>query len=361
MSVREGEIFVIVGLSGSGKSTLIRCINRLIPATEGQILVDGQDVMSLTESQLQQFRRTKAAMVFQRFSLFPHKSVIDNVDYGLKIQGIPLRERRCQAMKVLETVGLDQWANAFPSELSGGMQQRVGLARALATDPAILLMDEAFGALDPLIKGEMQDELLRLHGKLKKTIVFITHDIQEAIKLGDQIAVMRNGAFVQVGTAEELLTHPADDYVKTFMKDINRVQILRLESLPLQHVPAVVADKSIGAALNCLHQYQCKCLCVVDNTSRPLGVVTESLLLRAATQGNGNEQQINQLKLTEATQAQVSTKIIDLIPDLHPGLPVTVLDLDGHYLGFVDPVTMLKTACRRESATSDDIRLTMIS
>ncbi|REJ32169.1 MAG: glycine/betaine ABC transporter ATP-binding protein, partial [Bacillota bacterium] len=217
LEVRAGETFIIMGLSGSGKSTLLRCINRLIEPTHGQVLIDGVDVGSLSPRDLRNLRRRRLGMVFQRFALFPHRTVLDNVAYGLEIQGVPPSQRRRRALEVLELVGLAGWAQSYPSQLSGGMQQRVGLARALAPDPDILLMDEPFSALDPLIRRDMQDELIDLQERLHKTIVFITHDLDEALKLGDRIAIMRDGRVVQVGRPEQILLEPADEYVASFV------------------------------------------------------------------------------------------------------------------------------------------------
>jgi glycine betaine/proline transport system ATP-binding protein len=217
LDVSSHEIVIIVGLSGSGKSTLLRCINRLIEPSDGRIYIDGEDIVRADKERLRQIRLTKVSMVFQHFGLFPHKSVIENVEFGLKLQGLSKEHRRKKAMEALEIVGLPQWAKHLPSSLSGGMQQRVGLARALATGAEIMLMDEAFSALDPLTRQEVQDELLRIQKELHKTIIFISHDLREAVKLGNRIAVMRDGQVVQLSTPEELLTQPRDDYVRAFV------------------------------------------------------------------------------------------------------------------------------------------------
>ena len=221
LKIEEGETFVCMGLSGSGKSTLIRHLNRLIDPTDGEIIVEGNNVMSFNKEQLIDFRRHKMSMVFQRFGLFPHKTVIQNVGYGLEMQGKPLEEINKTAMEKIEAVGLNGFENQFPNQLSGGMQQRVGLARALATDSDIMLMDEAFSALDPLIRSDMQKQLLDLQSELKKTIVFITHDLDESLRLGDHIGILNAGKLVQVGTPVDIIMNPADDYVKAFVKDVN--------------------------------------------------------------------------------------------------------------------------------------------
>jgi glycine betaine/proline transport system ATP-binding protein len=229
--VRQGEIFVIMGLSGSGKSTLIRCISRLIEPTRGQILVEGKDIMTLDEAQLRELRRHKMTMIFQHFGLFPHRRVIDNVAYGLEVQGMRRADRLERAYQVLELVGLKGWGNHFPHELSGGMRQRVGLARALAVDPAYLLCDEPFSALDPLIRREMQDELVSLQKMVNKTLIFITHDFHEALKIGDHICIMKDGEFVQVGTPEEIVSRPANEYVREFTRDVPRAKVLTAQAI----------------------------------------------------------------------------------------------------------------------------------
>jgi len=231
ISVKKGEIFVCMGLSGSGKSTLIRHINRLIDPTAGQVTVDGVDVLSLDDKEILDFRKKTMSMVFQRFGLFPHKTIIENVAYGLEIQEVPEAQRKEIAQGQIDSVGLQGFENQYPAQLSGGMQQRVGLARALATDPQILLMDEAFSALDPLIRSDMQNQLVELQSKLKKTIVFITHDLDESLKLGDHIGILNGGRLVQVGRPEDIIMNPADDYVRAFVKDVNRSKVLRAKTV----------------------------------------------------------------------------------------------------------------------------------
>ena len=239
LKIEEGETFVCMGLSGSGKSTLIRHLNRLIEPTDGEILVEGTNVMSLDKDKLIEFRRHKMSMVFQRFGLFPHKTVIQNVGYGLEMQGKSEDERNKISMEKIDAVGLTGFENQYPAQLSGGMQQRVGLARALATDTDIMLMDEAFSALDPLIRSDMQKQLIDLQAELKKTIVFITHDLDESLRLGDHIGILNSGKLVQVGTPEEIIMNPADDYVKAFVKDVNRARVIKAKiimKLSLIHI-----------------------------------------------------------------------------------------------------------------------------
>ncbi|WP_434999251.1 quaternary amine ABC transporter ATP-binding protein [Vibrio scophthalmi] len=249
LSIKQGEIFVIMGLSGSGKSTLIRHFNRLIDPTEGQILVEGIDVMKLSKDELEQFRRHKMSMVFQRFGLLPHRTVLDNVAYGLEIQGIEKEERVQRATQWLETVGLKGYEKQYPAQLSGGQQQRVGLARALSTDAEILLMDEAFSALDPLIRSEMQDQLIELQETLHKTIIFITHDLDEALRIGDRIAILKDGVLVQQGTPDDILLNPADDYVEAFVKDVNRARALTVETV-MQKPALRITASTIEEALS---------------------------------------------------------------------------------------------------------------
>ncbi|HVC87361.1 MAG TPA: glycine betaine/L-proline ABC transporter ATP-binding protein [Gaiellaceae bacterium] len=224
--VVRGEVFVVMGLSGSGKSTLVRCLTRLIEPTSGAVSICGRDVLGAQPKELREVRRTKVAMVFQHFGLFPHRTVIDNVAYGLEVQGIDRPTRYARASELLEVVGLSPVKTSYPDQLSGGMQQRVGLARALAVDPEVLIFDEAFSALDPLIRREMQDEVLRLQERLQKTVIFVTHDLDEALKLGDRIAIMKDGRFVQVGTPADIVGTPADDYVREFVRDVPRGKVL---------------------------------------------------------------------------------------------------------------------------------------
>jgi glycine betaine/proline transport system ATP-binding protein len=285
-SVQPGETFVVMGLSGSGKSTLLRCLPRLIDPTRGQVLIDGEDVATMDAAHLRQLRRHKMSMVFQNFGLLPHRRVLDNVAYGLEIQGVKKPERYSRARDVLQLVNLKGWENHYPSQLSGGMQQRVGLARALAVDPEILLFDEPFSALDPLIRREMQDELLALQAKMQKTLIFITHDFAEAIKLGDHIAIMKDGAFVQVGTAEEVVLHPTDDYVAEFTKDVPRSRVLtaraimRLAPASLANNHAVASTISLDELIPLLADSDIT-LPVVDEQDRLVGCVDRTCILIA--------------------------------------------------------------------------------
>jgi glycine betaine/proline transport system ATP-binding protein len=240
--VEQGEVFVVMGLSGSGKSTLVRMINRLHDPTAGQVLIDGEDVVALDQQRLRELRRQKVSMVFQHFGLFPHRTIADNVAYGLEVRGMDKPERQAKAKDVLDVVGLGAWGSAYPDELSGGMQQRVGLARALATDPEIMLFDEPFSALDPLIRRDMQDEVVRLQREVRKTMIFITHDLAEALKLGDRIAIMKDGHFVQVGTPEDVVAHPADAYVADFTREVPRAHVLTARAIMRPVDGAAIGD-----------------------------------------------------------------------------------------------------------------------
>jgi glycine betaine/proline transport system ATP-binding protein len=250
--VSLGETFVVMGLSGSGKSTLVRCVARLTDTTSGTVVLDGDDLTAMDDAALREIRRRKLSMVFQHFGLFPHRTVADNAAYGLEVQGVPKATRRAEAVRVLELVGLAGYENHYPQQLSGGMQQRVGLARALAVDPEVLFFDEPFSALDPLIRRDMQDELIRLQSDLQRTIVFITHDFAEAIKLGDRIAIMKDGVFDQVGTAAELITHPATDYVREFTEDIPKAKVLTAADVMMPGIGdgrRVTSDRSVESLI----------------------------------------------------------------------------------------------------------------
>jgi glycine betaine/proline transport system ATP-binding protein len=271
--VAEREIFVVMGLSGSGKSTLVRCINRLVEPTAGRVLLDGFDILTANEEELRQIRLEKVSMVFQHFALFPHKSVIENVEYGLKIQGTPREERRLKALEMLDQVGLRDWEKARPDKLSGGMRQRVGIARALVLDPTVLLMDEPFGALDPLIRREMQTELLRMRARFRGSIIFITHDLHEALTLGDRIAIMRDGAFVQMGSPAEIVDQPADEYVAAFTKDVDRGRVLTVQSIVRSATSLKVADLTWDKYDACSRATGCDAVFAVDERDAPVGIL----------------------------------------------------------------------------------------
>ena len=279
-SVARGETFVVMGLSGSGKSTLIRCLSRLIEPTSGEVLLNGQDLLAMSDDELREVRRGKISMVFQHFGLFPHRKVIDNIAYGLEVQKVDKATRLARAAEVLQVVGLDGWSDRYPQQLSGGMQQRVGLARALAVDPEILLFDEPFSALDPLIRKEMQDELIRLQKTMQRTIIFITHDFAEALRLGDRIAIMKDGSFDQVGTPEEIVSNPATPYVREFVNDVPRAKVLSVRSVTVSgSAPSgartVRDDARIESIIPMLLE-QDEPISVVDKNGSSIGVVNRS-------------------------------------------------------------------------------------
>ena len=255
-NVDTGQIFVIMGLSGSGKSTLARCLIRLIESTKGEIRFDGRDILAYSEEELMQFRRSRVAMVFQHYALLPHRRVLDNVAFGLEVKGLDKGARHTQALKAIETVGLKGWEDYYPREMSGGMQQRVGLARALAVNPDVLLMDEPFSGLDPLIRREMQDELVSLQSELRKTIVFITHDLNEALKLGDRIAIMRDGEIVQEGSPEEIVTLPTDQYVTEFVRDVSRAKVIQARAIMREPDAVVYERQGPRAALHTMDSHR---------------------------------------------------------------------------------------------------------
>jgi len=346
--VRDGEIFVIMGLSGSGKSTLVRTLNRLIEPTAGTVEIDGLDIGSLDGKALRALRAEKISMVFQHFALFPHRTVRENAAFGLEVRRIPKAERHERADEALARVGLDGWGDALPDELSGGMRQRVGLARALATEAGILLMDEAFSALDPLIKREMQEQLLDLQSELQRTIVFITHDLNEAMRLGDRIAVMRDGQIVQIGTAEEILQEPADDYVASFVQDVDRSRVLTAEGVMDQPVATIGAREGPAAAMRRMRELQVSALFVVGPQQRLMGTVDDEgvakLLREKARTLDGA------LRREGLVTANPDAYLADLLlPCAETSLPLAVVDDRGTLRGVLPRATLLE-ALSRESA-----------
>ncbi len=342
--VEEGEIFVIMGLSGSGKSTLIRLLNRLIEPTSGNIYIDGQDISSLDKEGLREVRRNKMSMVFQNFGLFPHRTILENTEYGLEIRGVPKEERQAKAEKALENSSLIAFKDQLPSQLSGGMQQRVGLARALANDPEILLMDEAFSALDPLIRREMQDELLDLQENVKKTIIFITHDLNEALRIGDRIALMKDGQIMQIGTGEEILTNPANEYVRTFVEDVDRSKVLTAQNIM---VPALTTNIEIDGptvALKRMRQEEVSMLLAVNKKRQLKGVVRAEKALEARKNGTS---------LVECVDPEIQTIDKDmLVNDIFPLIydaqtPLAVTD-NGKLLGVVIRGSVLEALAETE-------------
>jgi len=341
-AVQEGEVFVVMGLSGSGKSTLVRCINRLIEPTAGRIEVDGEDLTAMNAAQLRQVRRQKMAMVFQRFALLPHRTVLDNVAFGLELQGVDAARRRERAREVIQAVGLAGWEDSLPEQLSGGMQQRVGLARALAIDPDILLMDEPFSALDPLIRRDMQNELLRLQSELKKTIIFITHDLDEAIKLGDRIAVMKDGEIRQIGTAEEILRRPADDYVAEFVQDIDPARVLTARQIMFQPDTVVPLHAGPRTAVRVMRHHGLSSVFVLQDPDRVAGIVTVDDAVAAAER----DLPLKDILRQDFPRVAPDTPLKELIPiAAQARFPIAVVEGE-RLLGIIVRVTVLSSLMR---------------
>lgn len=344
-SVSEGEIFVLMGLSGCGKSTLLRCINRLIEPTSGAITIDGEDITSAAPQVIREMRRKKISMVFQCFALFPHRTVLDNAAYGLEIQGVPTAQRRERAAQVLETVGLKGWENSMPQQLSGGMQQRVGLARALTNNPDILLMDEAFSALDPLIRKSMQDELLSLHNALNKTIIFVTHDLDEALKIGDHIALMNNGTIVQIGTAEDILTNPVNGYVEKFVEDVDRTKVLTAEGVMKPPDPVVFFKDGPRVALRLMKEHGISSIFAVTRERRLAGIVQAEDALQAIKE---HREELKNIIIEDVPRVSVDTPVIDIIPVIaDTKFPVAVTQDDGKLAGILVKGSVLAGMVRK--------------
>jgi glycine betaine/proline transport system ATP-binding protein len=330
--VERGETFVVMGLSGSGKSTLVRCISRLIEPTQGEVLVDGVDTVTMPEKELIELRRHKLSMVFQHFGLLPHRRVVENIAYGLEVRGMSRDDRLKKAGEVLESVGLSGWGDNYPRELSGGMQQRVGLARALAVDPEIMLFDEPFSALDPLIRREMQDELLRLQSVVRKTMVFITHDFLEAIKMGDHIAIMKDGEFVQIGTPEEIVANPVDDYVRDFSEDVPRHKVLTVNSIMDADCCRCGEHETVASALAIMDGQQAQAAYVVGPDNSYQGTLTRVQAM-AASNSSASMTQLAQKDNTASPDALIETLIANATQLNHP---IPVIDSDNRLLGAVD-------------------------
>ena len=330
--VKAGEIFVIMGLSGSGKSTLIRMLNRLINPTSGQIYIDGKDVAKMNEEELRQVRREKINMVFQNFGLFPHKTILENTGYGLEVRGVAKEKRRQLAEAALDSANLLAFKDQYPNQLSGGMQQRVGLARALANDPDILLMDEAFSALDPLIRRDMQDELLNLQEEKQRTIIFITHDLNEALRIGDRIAIMNDGQILQIGTGEEILTNPQNDFIKEFVEDVDRSKVLTAQNIMTAPFTTNIENDGPNVALSRMRVEEVSMLLAVDKRRQLKGSLTAEAALKARKE---------KLPLTEVIDKNVKTvspdtlitDIFDLIYD--SPTPLAVVNENGRLLGVI--------------------------
>lgn len=329
--INEGEIFVIMGLSGSGKSTLIRLLNRLIEPTSGSIYINGEDVSKLSKEKMLEVRRKTMSMVFQNFGLFPHRTLLENTEYGLEVQGVPKAQRRERAEKALDNANLLGFKDQYPNQLSGGMQQRVGLARALANDPEILLMDEAFSALDPLIRREMQDELLDLQAKFQKTIIFISHDLNEALRIGDRIAIMKDGHIKQIGTGEEILTNPADDYVRSFVEDVDRSKVLTAENIMIPALTTNVDVDGPTVALKKMKTEEVSSLIAVNKQREFVGVVSSEHALKARAEGVS----LRDVVTTDVITVDKDTLLSDVLPLIYDApTPLAVVD-EGRLVGVL--------------------------
>lgn len=330
--VNAGEIFVIMGLSGSGKSTLIRLLNRLIEPSSGDIYIDDEDIAKMSKEELREVRRHKVNMVFQNFGLFPQRTILENTEYGLEVRGVPKEERRERAEQALDNSGLLSFKDQYPNQLSGGMQQRVGLARALANDPEILLMDEAFSALDPLIRREMQDELLELQERVKKTIIFITHDLNEALRIGDRIALMKDGQIMQIGTGEEILTNPANEFVREFVEDVDRSKVLTAQNIM---VPAITTNIEIdgpNVALQRMRKEEVSMLLAIDRKRQLKGSLTAESAQEARAKGLTLKEVIDK----NVQKVHKDTLISDLFNLIHDSpAPLAVIDDEDRLLGVV--------------------------
>ena len=339
LHIDRGETFVVMGLSGSGKSTLVRCLNRLIEPTAGEILVDGKDILKFSNDELTNHRRRTMTMVFQRFGLLPHRTILENIAFGLEISGIKKEEREENAMKWLNTVGLTGYENSFPKNLSGGMQQRVGLARALCNDPDILLMDEPFSALDPLIRREMQNELIDLEGKIQKTIIFITHDLDEALRLGDRIAILKDGRVVQIGTPEEILSNPADSYVEDFTRDVNRMRVLTAASAMIKPYAVVSGRSGPRVALDIMQKEGHSSVFVVDRAGKLRGLITADQVLDAIKEKITTLEDVG---INEVPTTSPDTTLDELLPITATiKWPVAVIDDQEILLGILPRVAIL--------------------
>ena len=359
--VSLAETFVVMGLSGSGKSTLIRCLIRLIEPTSGEIRIDDEDVLKYSSRELTQFRRQKVAMVFQHFGLLPHRKIIDNAAWGLEVQGMEKNLRYEKAREVLEAVGLKGWEESFAGELSGGMQQRVGLARALAVDPQILLMDEPFSALDPLIRREMQDELIDLQKRLHKTIVFITHDLNEALKLGDRIAIMRDGMIIQLASPEEIVENPADDYVQDFIRDISKTQVLGAGSIMQPPKTAFLGSESPSVALRAMQAGDEVYAFVLGESRTLLGAVSLSQVAQAANSGDTLLQDLSMAESPMCSMVAPDMLIDELIPlAAQTECPIAVVNDDGRLMGVIPRTALLASLAENQSSQGKEEAYTKV-
>ncbi|MEB8340664.1 quaternary amine ABC transporter ATP-binding protein [Streptomyces endophyticus] len=360
-TVEPGELFVVMGLSGSGKSTLLRMLNRLVEPTSGELHVDGRDLLAMDQTNLRELRNRKVNMIFQHFALFPHRTVRQNAAYGMQLRGATAAEREERSDWALRTVGLADWADSYPSELSGGMRQRVGLARALATDAEIMLMDEPFSALDPLIRRDMQDLLLGLQRDLRRTIVFVTHDLNEAMRLGDRIMVMRDGGVVQLGTATDILDSPADAYVRDFVSDVDRSRVLTARAVMREPLTTAGLDDDPRDVLRSLADIEAGAVYVLDADGGVAGVAHDDAVARAADAGHASLRDSPECLTDAYGRAGPDTLLVDLFPAAgRYSVPLAVTDDDGRLLGVVPRAALLTALSapkapnsREEAGTSE--------
>ena len=351
--INKGEIFVLMGLSGSGKSTLIRLLNRLIEPTAGSVIVDGEDVAAMSKEKLLNLRRNDMSMVFQSFALLPHRTVIENAAFGLEIAGVELKERERRAMEVLEQVGLNTFARHMPAQLSGGMQQRVGLARALTVNPSLMLMDEAFSALDPLRRTEMQDVLMKLQQEQKRTIVFVSHDLDEALRIGNRICIMEGGRVVQVGTSDDILQRPADDYVKAFFNGVDTNKYLTAKDVALKEQVTIFErpdDPANGfsAALERMRMYDRVYAFVLDEQHKVLGIVSAESLLACINQPNKKLRDAILPGKTAIPSTMPLNEVLRKVVE-YP-CPLPVVDENGEYIGAITKTVLLRKVCKEKLA-----------
>ncbi|WP_161878472.1 quaternary amine ABC transporter ATP-binding protein [Alkalibacterium sp. MB6] len=352
--VNQGEIFVIMGLSGSGKSTLVRLLNRLIEPTEGHILIDGEDISDMDKEALRRVRREKISMVFQNFGLFPHRTILENTEYGLEVQGVAKEERQKKAEIALENAGLLPYKDQYPNQLSGGMQQRVGLARALANDPEILLMDESFSALDPLIRRDMQDELLQMQETMNKTIIFITHDLNESLRIGDRIAIMKDGEVVQIGTGEDILTNPANEYVERFVEDVDRSKVLTAENIMMR--PQFLREGKSGprVALQRMRAEGLSSMLVINDQQILKGYVTDKEILEAVQNGKTDFEGILHTDIPKVSKGTLVNELYDVIQDSQT--PVAVVDKNDKLEGIIIRSLIIGALAKDREEESIDVR-----
>lgn len=350
--VQKGEIFVLMGLSGSGKSTLIRNLIRLVDPTAGEIYIGGKEICAMSEKELMEFRRRSTAMVFQAFGLLPHYTVLENAAYGLKIRGLPEEERRKVAMEAIRTVGLEGWEDYLPSALSGGMQQRVGIARALAADPEIMLLDEPFSGLDPLIRRQMQDELIQLQSELHKTMIFVTHDLQEALKIADRIAIMQDGEIIQIGTPEDIIANPASDYVQDFVRDAYPATVLTAGTIMEDNEPEIHVWQGPKVVHTLIHRSKRDFAFILDKRNCAVGFLTHRALAKLIMDGGDRVEQAMDTEFETCTPEMTVEELFPLATaSPHP---IAVLDDGGKLVGYIRNRTIIESMIQEDAGVEEE-------